>query len=100
MSLRERLLTSEDASSLSPQRKNSVPLTPLAQRLAQALLRLADEHDELQLVVRGFVKHMSKNPFDDEEIRSALVNVREHIDVILADDVHTTDTYTHDGVTE
>ena len=80
-------MESSDGSSRSVQRKAETPLSPLATRLVMALRHVAEQHDELQIVVRGFEKHMRKNPFADEEIRSGLGAIRSHINLIL-DDVH------------
>lgn len=81
-------MESSEGSSLSVQPKKESPLSPLGTRLVMALRHVADQHSELQMVVRGFEKHMRKNPFDDEEIRSGLSAIRAHINVILDDVSH------------
>jgi hypothetical protein len=87
-------MESSEGSSLSVQPKDESSLSPLAIRLVMALRHVADKHSELQMVVRGFEKHMRKNPFDDEEIRSGLGAIRAHINAIL-DDVDVTATSPH-----
>lgn len=51
-----------------------------------ALRHVAEEYDELRMIVGGFERHMRKNPYTDEEISSTLQTVREHIDMILSDE--------------
>lgn len=77
-------MSSPDASHLSRPRSEQ-PLSPLAQRLIGALRHLAEEHDELVMVVKGFERHMRKHPFDDDEITSGLESIRAHITLILDD---------------
>lgn len=67
----------------------SQPLSPLAQRLLAALRHMAEEHDELQMVIRGFERHMRKRGIPDDEIRGGLESIREHINIILDDNAHT-----------
>lgn len=73
-----------DESSPSP-RREAPALTPLGTRLVLALRHVASQYDELQIIVRGFEKHMRKHPFKDEEIRGGLEAIRAHIDIILDD---------------
>ena len=79
-------MASGESSPSSP--RKDAPLSPLAQRLVLALRHLAEEHDELVMVVRGFERHMRRNPFADDEIRGGLSAVRAHIDLILDDRTH------------
>lgn len=71
-----------------PDSSRSVPrkeatLTPLATRLVMALRHVAQEHDELQMAVRGFERYMRKNPISDEDMRGGLETIRDHIALIL-----------------
>jgi hypothetical protein len=75
-------MASPDASSLSAPR-NEATLTPLGQRLVLALRHVAQEHDELQMAVRGFERYLRKNPIADDDIRGGLNAIRTHIAVIL-----------------
>lgn len=70
-----------DSSRSAPRKEAS--LTPLAQRLIMALRHVAQEHDELQMAVRGFERYMRKNPISDEDMRGGLETIREHIALIL-----------------
>jgi hypothetical protein len=80
---------STDASSLSAPR-NEATLTPLGTRLVLALRHVAQEHDELQMAVRGFERYLRKNPIADDDIRSGLNAIRAHIAVILDDPAEVT----------
>jgi hypothetical protein len=70
-------------SSPSVQPKQESTLTPLGQRLVLALRHVAQEHDELQMAVRGFERYLRKNPIADDDIRGGLNAIRQHIAVIL-----------------
>jgi hypothetical protein len=78
-------MASTDASSLSAPPKQEATLTPLGQRLVLALRHVAQQHDELQMAVRGFERYLRKNPIADEDIRGGLNTIREHIALILDD---------------
>lgn len=86
--LRDRL-GDNSSHSFPPPKDEPKPLTPLQARLIGALRHVAEEYDELRMIVGGFERHMRKNPYTDEEIASTLTTVRQHIDLILQDEPKT-----------
>jgi len=48
-----------------------------------ALNHVAEEYDELRMIIRGFEKMHRRTPWTDEELSSTLGMVRDHIGVIL-----------------
>lgn len=81
-------MAGDSLSSAQPNRDKE--LTPLAQRLIMALRHVAQQHDELTMVVKGFERYMRRNGISDDDIRGGLVALREHIDIVLSDTHNTT----------